>query len=671
MREIWFALGVGAVCIASAAACGSDDAGSGPNGGSDAGADAPPLYTGGACPDVGLPNAGALRNVRAQANGGSVRVDYDLFDGAKDYRVYALPAKGATAADGTNTTAVYRCAGNRQVPEAITEDGKLPQSYAVHTRVASKVAGFARTLDGATLGHVYTTPGAGRVPVYALGDSDKDADNSCYFQRWTESRVKVYTTSEDERKALLAKRFRDDGIAFYAVAPGSPDSVVINAATGDSAKLYVAAGTPEAGSRKGAAPAFSARIKPDGDTQPLMRVFYENDCGTSHDELVAGKGKFERAYHQGPTQPHDVLHWSGVEGPMTLVVEALDDLCPFQGVLSPTSRPAKDDDGVKYPAYVTPDEARAASPTHELFVGGQGDGTKPKVLARSCVDVKPRELEKLDFAFPAGGEVFTPPVEAGFQIWRFESPSFAVHQMNAGTDEWAVGSLFGELWTPHSDWAADTNGKVRFTAKPPAQLSADKFVKVTMQVDAVSTGRRYPQILVSDVGIPVQDNLKNGTTIIVQTIETGVTNLEVQLCDHREWDVNDQCPRWDLYNLDAGGTKFLAPNVEVASVTGLDRTNFFEVYVSTARVYVMLDNQPYGCVNLPAGKLPAGPGTVTFGDVLYHSSADLEPWQPFMMSKYQLATSRHFSNLAFGSNRPAPAWDETRFPCVSGPPNQP
>jgi hypothetical protein len=668
MREIWFALGVGAVCLASAAACGSDDApGSGPNG-SDAGADAPPLYTGGACPDVGLGGSpAALHNVRAQANGGTVRVDYDLFDGAKDYRVYALPAKGATAADGTNPTAVYRCAGNRQVPDAIPDDGKLPDSYAVHTRVASNVLGFARTLEGATLGHVYTTPGAGRIPVYALGDSDKDADNSCFFQRWTESRVKTYTTSEDERRALLAKRFRDDGIAFYAVAPGSPDSVVIGAADGEKAKLYVAEGTPEAAARKGT-PAFTVRTKPDGDTLPLMRVFYDNDCGTSHDELVAGKGKFERAYHQGPLQPHDVLHWSGVTGPTTLVVEALDDLCPFQGILSPTSRPAHTEEGISYPPFLTPDEIRAASPTHELFVGGQGDGTKPKVVARACVEVKPRELDALDFTFPAAGETFSAPQESDFQTWRFDSPSFDVHHLNAATDEWAIGSMFGELWTPHADWSGDTNGKLRMTAKTKASIAADKFVKVRMQVDATSTDRRYPQMLVSEVAAPLQDNMKTGTTILVQTIETGVTKLQDQICDHREWDVNNQCPGWDLYNLDSGGTKFLAPNVEVASQTGFDRTSFFEIWVSTQRVYVMLDNQPYGCVNLPAGRLPAGPGTVTFGDVLYHSTADLQPWQPFYMSRYHVATTRHFSNMGFGNGRDAPPWDENRLPCVSGAP---
>jgi hypothetical protein len=74
-------------------------------------------------------------------------------------------------------------------------------------------------------------------------------------------------------------------------------------------------------------------------------------------------------------------------------------------------------------------------------------------------------------------------------------------------------------------------------------------------------------------------------------------------------------------------------------------------------------------VNLPAGKLPAGSGTVTFGDVLYHSTADLEPWQPFYMSRYHVATTRHFSNMGFGSNRDAPPWDDNRFPCVSGAPH--
>jgi hypothetical protein len=88
------------------------------------------------------------------------------------------------------------------------------------------------------------------------------------------------------------------------------------------------------------------------------------------------------------------------------------------------------------------------------------------------------------------------------------------------------------------------------------------------------------------------------------------------------------------------------------------------VYVSTGRAYLLTNGQPYACVDLPAGKLTAGNATVTFGDVLYHSDADLEAWYPFHLAKLHNVTSRHFSNLAFSSNVKAPTWDETVMPCV-------
>jgi hypothetical protein len=74
---------------------------------------------------------------------------------------------------------------------------------------------------------------------------------------------------------------------------------------------------------------------------------------------------------------------------------------------------------------------------------------------------------------------------------------------------------------------------------------------------------------------------------------------------------------------------------------------------------------PYGCVDLPAGKIAAGPATVTFGDVLYHSGVDLADWYPYHRTHMQTETSRHFSNLGFSSNAPAPQWNEMRIPCVA------
>jgi hypothetical protein len=172
--------------------------------------------------------------------------------------------------------------------------------------------------------------------------------------------------------------------------------------------------------------------------------------------------------------------------------------------------------------------------------------------------------------------------------------------------------------------------------------------------------------LISTAEVPVQDNLKENTTIVVQLFG-GVTEAlegQIEFCDHRLWDVNDQCPKYPLYMLKDAGGEFLAPTPEINGLLGLDRTLQFDVYASAQRVYFYTNRRPYGCVDLPAGKLPAGPATVTYGDVLYHSAVDLEKWYPFHIERMQVVTSRHFSNLGFSSNVPAPAWDETLVPCV-------
>jgi hypothetical protein len=545
------------------------------------------------------------------------------------------------------------------------------------------VDGYARKTSDATLGYVSTTPGPGLVPVYALGDSARDSDNvDCYFMRWPESRVKKYTTDDSERAQMLAAHFRDDGIAFYAPKPGTAGTANVYLGT-DSNKgpLYVTPG-PEYDKRKGDGgtftPAFSVFTAAAPDLEPLMRVHYENECGRAHDELAAGQAKFNKAYKQG-FQPINELHWSGLTKETVLVVEAVDKLCPFQGVLSPRSRPARVDPfmapatDIHYPAFLTLDEMRAASPTGEVYVSGEGDaGVVPHAIARACVKVSPSELPAMDFRYEGDPEQYAAEKMADFQTWQTESPTFNAELYATATDEWAIGGMLGELWTVHADWAADTGGKLRMTAKQMATLAADSFIHATMEVDTVSTDRRYPQLIISDQPWPVQDNLPNGNTLVVQTRSgnSGPTEAQIQFCDHRTWDVNNQCPQWDLFVL-GGGDGFLSPRPEMNGMGGVDRTVRFDVYASTSRVYLFTNGIPYGCADLPPGKIAAGPATVTFGDVLYHSAVDFSPgvsiptWYPFHEKHMHMLTTRHFSNLGFSSHVPAPGWDENRIPCSS------
>ncbi len=107
----------------------------------------------------------------------------------------------------------------------------------------------------------------------------------------------------------------------------------------------------------------------------------------------------------------------------------------------------------------------------------------------------------------------------------------------------------------------------------------------------------------------------------------------------------------------------LAPVDEVGEHVGMDRGTRFDVYASTKRVYMFLDEKAYGCADLPTAGVPTGPVTVTFGDVLYHSDAD----EVFAFTKahMQYETRRHYDNLGFKSAVSAPSWDEARLPCVS------
>jgi len=680
-----------------------------------------------ALPDSKLPPLPALANVVAVEDDDSVSITFDPFAGALDYRVYPLPADGDVniAADGLVTVhdAVYRCAGNRESPFPNVEDAGNTGSW-VTTRVdGDTVGGYARTMADATLGYVHTQPGPGLVPVYVLGEPDANADNGCYFARWEASRTKRYTTSDADRATLLAAAARDDGVAFYV--PAQPDATTTQvyldekqAGTQYRERYYFADG-PEAAAHPSKTAAFPVLASAAPGAQPLMRVYYANACGWSHDELAVGKERFQRIYTQGDRQPLWSLLWTGLTGPTTLVVEALDHGCPFQGHMSPQSIPATTAVFGSMPLlhqpYVTLDDMRGASATTEVFVNGQAgpawtwNGTAfeggvenaptpaqlaantgagqplPRAIARSFVNVAPRAHAAMDFfaSFAPGTtpETFTtiPCGVAGgncFATWRQQSPTWDqmfidVEFRPGGAGLFAYGAVAGEWWVTYADVGGDTNGKYRLTARQKAHVDGSSFLHVTAEVDAYSTARRYPQILISDQDAPVQYNLPQGHTLVVQPRgETTAwaaypVDFNLQICEKRTWDVNNQCPQYDLYHVTGpdGGVDHLAPNDEVGEHASVDHRAVFDVYTSNARTYLFLDGQPYACADLPTASVPTGDVTVTWGDVLYHSQVDQT--LAFHADHMQIETRRHFDNLGFSSGVPAPPWDEKRLPCAA------
>jgi hypothetical protein len=106
----------------------------------------------------------------------------------------------------------------------------------------------------------------------------------------------------------------------------------------------------------------------------------------------------------------------------------------------------------------------------------------------------------------------------------------------------------------------------------------------------------------------------------------------------------------------------------LGDLAGFDRPVQFDVYASTERVYVFIDDKPAGCGVLPAGRMPEGQVNVAFRAVLYHSGID-ESVTPedsghqylrrFSLSHFD----RSMDDFGIDMDVPAPAWDETRMPC--------
>jgi hypothetical protein len=628
---------------------------------------------------TGLSPLPEMVNVKATVLDDSAEISFSPVDTARDYRVYVLPADAdiTTAGDGRVTVknAVYRCAGDRQASATVVDKKDWVQGFNINTLVDGQdVEGYKRTLADSTLGYVYETPGDGRTPVYALGDSAADADVDCDFlgayTRWQESRAAKYVSSEQERQMLLKQRWRDDGIVFYVPSDaGSSTRKVFVKGGGSSPRLYYAEGA-EATTRGAADLAFNVLKEAEDGAVPLKRVFYKNFCGQPHDVLVAGNARFERARRQGDNQPVDHLHWAGLTEETTLVVEALADGCPYQGFLAPESAPARDG----YARWLTLDELKAASPTGEIYINGQHEKAQaPRPIARSFLKVKPVAPPEMDWFLgfdseESMGKLATMPCGVGncFATSRVVSNVMDVSFMLVEDDRHALARHFGELWVSYADLGADVNGKFRITAASKATMSDKTFIHATMTVDAFTTGRRYPQIIISDQDAPVQLKMEFGHALVFQTFGGWPYTFEAQVCDHQFWDVNNQCPRFDSHHVvDANDPdKFvgLLPHPEPGEHSGMDRGTKFDVYASTKRAYWFLDGEPYACADLPAVTVGAGPATVTFGDVLYHSGVDMT--FAYTGRALQVATRRHFDNLGFSSGVAAPAWDESRFPCA-------
>jgi hypothetical protein len=656
------------------------------------------------CPDCALPGLPEVQNVRVSMHGDTAIVEFEPVEGALDYRVYPLPAEGAWHVDEQGALvvpdAIYRCAGDR--PFIRREDDP---AQGVDRSLAGNYFDHARTEAESILGYVYLTPGPGRQPVYRVGDPQGKGGFTWDYvaQAASEFSSADYVVGTAARDAALAAGGRDDGIAFYA--PDDGETPVYRAALTPndySARptLYFTDG-PEQVAR-----AADVRVTELGerfrvlaasapDTVALHRVTY--DWGNTFDVLAAGEPRFQRVLHQG-NQPLWSVTWTGLTQDTLLVVEALDQGCPFPGGYIGAVH-ADADANNPYPS-LTVDEARLAG-TGEVYLNGQHEpSNRPRPIARAYVQVSPEappEMELYEsFADPAAwAPLVATTADSNATIRR--NDRFIVEYAGCTTND-AIGPVLGQLAFGGGDWGSSCNMSIISRELQP-ELAASDYLHVRMSTEMPSSGRRYPQIMITTVPVaepgsqphsydePVRSRLGplpfatdyqpgSGTdrTLIVQPFGSN-HELQVEFCDRRGWGVNTQCQRANLYGYHAGAgedsvewSEPWLPVPVLGDKAGFDRPVQLDVYASTDRVYVFADDQPAGCAVLPSGHMPAGPVTVVFGAVIYHGAIDESvvpegaPHQ-FMKRFFPDYYTRRIDDLGIDRHVPAPAWDEARLPC--------
>ena len=364
------------------------------------------------------------------------------------------------------------------------------------------------------LGYVYLTPAADRLPVYRVanpngGGGFRNADWVVPLYR--EANSAEYVTDTAARDALLAKGWRDDGIAFYAA----------NAATRPS----TASSTRPAPTGRGTTSVFFFTDGPEHDARAAQPASEIADLGAavhhprhagagqrrappghvpgSFDVLAAGDARFDQVLHQG-NRPVWALAWPGLTQPTRFIIEALDAGCPFPGGYISYAHHDADVDRTSNQPFnqpsLTVDEARLSS--GEVFINGQHDPSSRPEADRA-------RLRRRD----AGG-----PPRRWTSSRRFDDGESlgAVHR-SVGQQRRRIiaievgGGLQRLHRQPHvraDAGAADARlrrRRLELQHEHVAQERADEARRrpasstCSMSTDIPSTGRRYPQIMITNV----------------------------------------------------------------------------------------------------------------------------------------------------------------------------
>jgi hypothetical protein len=670
-----------------------------------------------------VPDLPTIQNVRVTTRGDTAIIDFEPVAGAVDYRIYPEPDPSAWLIGSNGEVGVqngiYRCAGDRVFSPREDDDANLFTCQI--TGCDNTRHNYVRTADEATLGYVYLTPAADRLPVYRVanpngGGGFRNADWVVPIYR--EANSAEYVTDTAARDALLAMGWRDDGIAFYTAMAGTKTVYRIHYAPGadwqgDNVVFFFTDG-PEHDARAAQpaseiadfGPRFTILDTQEAGSVPLYRVMYPG----SFDVLAAGDARFDQVMHQG-LRPVWSLAWPGIKQPTRFIIEALDAGCPFPGGYVAYAHHDPDIDRTSMQPFnapsITVDEARLSS--GEVFINGQHDPTsRPKPIARAYVDVTPAAPPAMDFleTFDDGAdwEPFTKWTDNNGFVFR--NSKWAVDTSGC-TDNFTFGPVLGQLMLGFADGGSSCN--VSITPKNvPTKIAPDHYLHVSMSSDIPSTGRRYPQIMITNVPladdpapdagnidmVPVHTRLGNfpyqvlgpdgvagtaddepamgGRTIVVQPFG-GYQETQIEFCDTRGWGVSQQCDRANIYGFHAGDYqdtwKQSWTSIPVqGDVAGFDRPVQWDVWASTNRVYVYMDGKPAGCAVLPSGRMPAGPVTVAYRAVIYHCGIDESITPDDTGHKYEhdyslCHSDRKMDDFGIQLSVPPPAWDESVLPC--------
>jgi hypothetical protein len=235
----------------------------------------------------------------------------------------------------------------------------------------------------------------------------------------------------------------------------------------------------------------------------------------------------------------------------------------------------------------------------------------------------------------------------------------------SGTAAHYVGALLGQLWLGQSD--AGGAGLLRVQPSRRFELASDMFIHVTLRLPLPATPRRHPQLLlragtievmVQPRGVPSAD--------LAQAVR-----LELALCEGRAWLPDSPCPTAELEGRridDPSDPRPWVPVPVVAELAGFDLPVRLDVFVSTERTYLLLDERPAGCAMFPSGALSPGPLEVAFGNVSDASLDDEATGDESAPHQYLRTHSRghdmrRFDDFGVVEGAAPPDWDEALFPC--------